>query len=115
MAKISSLLAPRGPPSACSCVWLPEDRRSFFYKVVPPIGWMVLRLLDALVLRKEQGLAGLLTELDLDAAMPSGLRQRIGQPVAPDWAAASIPEPGVEEFAALRAGAPSRQADRFPC
>ncbi len=82
---------------------LPEDRRSFFYKVVPPIGWMVLRLLDALVLRKEQGLSGPLTRLDLKTGIPAGLLQRMGQPLAPDWATAPIPEPGAEEFAALRA------------
>lgn len=90
---------------------LPDDRRSFFYKVVPPIGWMVLRLLDALVLRKAQGLTGPLTRVELDAGMPPGLRQRIEQPVAPDWAAASIPEPGPAEFAALRADAALQEAD----
>lgn len=88
---------------------LPEDRRSFFYKVLPPIGWMVLRLLDALVQRKAQGLTGPLTRLDLDAGMPPGLRQRIGQPITPDWASAPIPEPGDEEFAALRADAAQSQ------
>jgi len=90
---------------------LPKDRRSFFYKVVPPIGWMVLRLLDALVLRKAQGLTGPLARVDLDASMPPGLRERIGQPLTPDWACASIPEPGAEEFAALRADATMEQAD----
>lgn len=95
---------------------LPDDRRSFFYKVVPPIGWMVLRLLDALVLRKEQGLTGPLTRLDLDAAMPPGLRERLARPLAPDWAAASIPEPGADEFAALRADdAAAAQAAAMVC
>jgi hypothetical protein len=95
---------------------LPEDRRSFFYKVVPPIGWMVLRLLDALVQRKEQGLTGPLTHLDLDSGMPPGLRERLSAPVAPDWASAAIPEPGSEEFAALRlGGAAAAQAAAMVC
>lgn len=84
---------------------LPADRRSFFYKVLPPIGWMVMRLLDALVQRKAQGLTGPLTRLNLDAGMPPSLRQRINQPITPDWASAPIPEPGDDEFAALRADA----------
>lgn len=92
---------------------LPEDRRSFFYKVVPPIGWMVLRLLDTLVQRKERGLAGRLTHVDLKAGMPPGLRQRIAAPIAPDWEDAPIPEPGAEEFAALRAGAAMEEAGRL--
>jgi hypothetical protein len=92
---------------------LPDDRRSFFYKVVPPIGWMVLRLLDTLVQRKEQGLPGRLTQIDLNAGMPPGLRQRIAEPVAPDWEAASIPEPGAEEFAALRTDAAMGRVGRL--
>jgi len=92
---------------------LPEDRRSFFYKVVPPIGWMVLRLLDALVRRKAEGKPGRPARLDLDAAMPPALRQRIGQPLPPDWESWPIPEPGDEEFAALRADV-GRQAVSLP-
>ena len=79
-----------------------RDKRSFFYKVLPPIGWMVMRVIDALVQRHEQGLRGPLTRVDLDAAMPPGLRRRLLQPIAPDWLDAPIPEPGPEEFAALR-------------
>lgn len=86
---------------------LPEDRRSFFYKVLPPIGWVVLRLLDALVQRKAQGLREPLTQLNLDAGMPPGLRQRLNQPIMPDWESDPIPEPGDEEFAALRADTPA--------
>jgi hypothetical protein len=85
---------------------LPEDRRAFFLKVVPPIGWMVLRLMDALARRKEEGLAGPITRLDLDAHMPEELRRRLLLPVAPGWEGTPIPEPGEEEFAALRADAP---------
>ncbi|MBX9701868.1 MAG: hypothetical protein K2X74_20700, partial [Acetobacteraceae bacterium] len=90
---------------------LPEDRRSFFYKVLPPIGWMVMRVLDALVRRRAAGLTGPIDRVDLDGAMPPGLRARLEQPVAPDWLAAPIREPGPEEFTALRCDAtPERVA-----
>lgn len=42
-----------------------------------PIGWMVMRVLDALVCRREQGLSGPLTAVDLVEAMPAGLRQQL--------------------------------------
>ena len=89
---------------------VPADRRSFFYKVLPPIGWMVMRVLDALVQRRAQGLRGPLTRVDLADGMPPGLRRRLDSPIAPDWLDAPIPEPGPEEFAALRGDmAPERQ------
>jgi Formyl transferase len=78
------------------------DSRAFFYKVLPPIGWMVLRLLDVLVRRREAGIPGPLRRLELDATMPPGLRQRLLLPVAPNWRDAPIPTPGQEEFDALR-------------
>ena len=81
---------------------LPEDNRAFFHKVLPPIGWMVLRVLDTLVRRRACGLRGLLRRVDLDAAMPAGLRERLLLPIAPDWRDAPIPVPEEAVFAALR-------------
>jgi folate-dependent phosphoribosylglycinamide formyltransferase PurN len=78
------------------------DPRAFFYKVLPPIGWMVLRVLDGLVLRRGMGLREPLRHVELDAAMPPALRWRLLRPVAPNWRDAPIPTPGQEEFDALR-------------
>jgi folate-dependent phosphoribosylglycinamide formyltransferase PurN len=83
---------------------LPDDNRAFFYKVVPAVGWMVIRLIDALVERRAAGLQVPLATLDLETDMPPGLRRRIAAPILPDWQAATIPEPGADEFAALRGG-----------
>lgn len=84
------------------------DPRAFFYKVLPPIGWMVLRVLDGLVCRRSMGLREPLRHVDLDAAMPPALRRRLLRPVAPNWRDTAIPTPGQEEFDALRAEAVPR-------
>lgn len=81
------------------------DPRAFFYKVLPPIGWMVLRVVDALVRRRAAGLREPLRRVDLDAAMPPALRRRLLRPVAPDWRDTPIPTPGHEELDALRSEA----------
>ena len=65
------------------------------------------QLVDALSQLHQDGLPGPLTELDLDRSMPTGLRRRIEAPIARDWQDATIPEPGAEEFAALRRPAPA--------
>lgn len=83
---------------------LPEDNRAFFYKVVPAIGWMVLRVIDALAQRHAQGVQVPLEWVDLDAGMPAALRREIEGPIQPGWQSAGIPEPGDAEFAALREG-----------
>jgi hypothetical protein len=81
---------------------LPSDNRAFFHKVLPPIGWMVLRVLDALVRRRELGLPGPLRHVELAETMPPGLRRRLLQPLAPNWREVPVPTPGREEFDALR-------------
>ena len=81
------------------------DNRAFFYKVVPAVGWMVVRLIDTLAQRKAAALRGPLTELDLDAAAPVVLRHRLDTPIAADWADAGIPEPDEVEFGTLSATA----------
>lgn len=81
---------------------LPADNRAFFYKVVPAVGWMVLRVIDALAQRRAQGIAGPLEWIDLDGGMPAALRREIEGPIGPQWQSAEIPEPGDTEFAALR-------------
>jgi hypothetical protein len=81
---------------------LPADNRAFFYKVLPPIGWMVLRTLDALARRRERGLRGGLTWVDMDDCMPPGLRRQLDLPIAPDWQTLHVPTPDEEVFAALR-------------
>jgi folate-dependent phosphoribosylglycinamide formyltransferase PurN len=81
------------------------DTRAFFYKVLPPVGWMILRTLDALVRRRDMGLPGPLQSVELDATMPPALRRRLLQPIAPDWRDAPVPTPGQEEFDALRSEA----------
>ena len=83
---------------------LPADNRAFFYKVVPAVGWMVLRVIDALAQRHAAGNRALLDWVDLDAGMPAALRREIEGPVQPGWQAAGIPEPGDAEFQALRNG-----------
>jgi folate-dependent phosphoribosylglycinamide formyltransferase PurN len=85
------------------------DPRAFFFKVLPPIGWMVMRTVDALVRRRAMGLREPLRHVELDAAMPPALRRRLLQPLAPDWRGTPIPTPGEEEFEALRSEAASRQ------
>jgi hypothetical protein len=80
---------------------LPNDARAFFFKVLPPIGWMVLSVLEALAQRRERGERGALSRVDIAGTMPPGLRRRLLLPLAPDWEAAPIPCPGEEEFAAL--------------
>lgn len=84
---------------------LVPDPRAFFFKVLPPIGWTVLRTVDGLVRRREMGVREPMRRVDLDAAMPPGLRSRLLQPVAPDWRNTRIPTPGHEEFDALRSDA----------
>ncbi len=81
---------------------LPDDNRAFFYKVVPAVGWMVLRVIDALAQRRAQGSTGQLDWVDLDAGMPAALRREIEGPIRPQWQSAGIPEPGEAEFAAMR-------------
>lgn len=82
---------------------LPPDNRAFFLKVLAPIGWMVLSLLEALLERRETGRPGVLTAVDIAGSAPPALCRRLLQPVAPDWQETPIPSPGEEEFAALRA------------
>ncbi len=78
------------------------DARAFFYKVLPPIGWMVLKILAALLRRLEAGYTDPLRQVEIGAGMPPALRRRLLQPVAPDWREAPVPTPGREEFEALR-------------
>lgn len=92
---------------------LVPDPRAFFYKVLPPIGWMVLRTVDALARRREAGERGPLRRLDLDASMPDALRRRLLRPVAPDWRDTPIPTPGHEELDALRREAAPRARAAF--
>lgn len=79
------------------------DARAFFYKVLPPIGWMVLKVLAALLQRRDAGCTEPLRQVEIGAGMPAALRQRLLQPVAPNWRDAPVPTPGREEFEALRA------------
>lgn len=82
---------------------LPPDHRAFFLKVLAPIGWMVLTLVEALAERRAAGRPGALAAVDIAGSAPPGLCRRLLQPVEPDWAETPIPVPGDEEFAALRA------------
>jgi folate-dependent phosphoribosylglycinamide formyltransferase PurN len=75
---------------------LVSDPLAFVHKVLPPIGWMILRTLDGLVCRHEQGLHGPLSHVELDASMPLALRRQMLQPVMPDWRDAAIPTPSQE-------------------
>ena len=81
---------------------LPEDRRAFFLKALAPIPWMVLCLLEALAARRAEDAPGFLGPLDIAGTTPPALRARLLDPVGPGWDATPIPEPGEEEFAALR-------------
>jgi methionyl-tRNA formyltransferase len=83
---------------------LSDDNRAFFYKVVPAVGWMVLRVIDALAQRQAEANQAPLDWVDLDAGMPPALLREISSPIRPGWEAAGIPVPGQAEFAALRQG-----------
>jgi len=82
---------------------LPADNRAFFLKVLAPIGWMVLSLLEALAERRVADSPGLLERVEIADSMPAGLRRRLLLPIQPDWEETPIPVPAEEEFAALQA------------
>ena len=75
---------------------LVRDPQAFVYKILPPIGWMILQTLDSLVRQREQGVRGLLSHVELDAPMPLTLRRQMLQPVNSNWRDTPIPTPSRE-------------------
>ncbi|MDO9711537.1 formyltransferase family protein [Paracraurococcus lichenis] len=88
-----NLADPQGRPVAEPMV--------FFDRMLLPVGWMVLRLLDSLAQRHAAGLTGPLRSLDLVAGMPDALHAALREPVRAVHAAPPIPTPGEAEFGAL--------------
>ncbi|MBK1659115.1 formyltransferase family protein [Paracraurococcus ruber] len=77
------------------------DARCFFYKVVPGVAPMILRLVDSLAARRGTGRPGLLQAIDIPGAVSPALRARLAAPVAIGWQDLTIPVPGEADFAAL--------------
>ncbi|MCB4822955.1 formyltransferase family protein [Roseicella aerolata] len=76
---------------------LVREPRAFVYKILAPICWMALCLIDSLVRARP----GPLRRLDLDSGMPAALRRQLLQPIGPDWQDTQVPVPGDAEFAGL--------------
>jgi hypothetical protein len=87
---------------------LPAEPLLVYDKLMPPVGWLTLRLLDALADRHARGEKGPISQLELANSMPIALREALLQPVTADRHAEVLPVSDAATLGIL--GAPSAAA-----